>query len=299
MVQINKLACDSKARILAKLESFNPMGSIKDRIALAMIEDGEERGLLGPGSTVVEPTSGNTGIGLAMVCAVRDYRLILTMPETMSSERRKILEALGAKLILTPGELGMKGALAEAERIVADTPNAFMPRQFDNPANPSAHERTTAREIWYDTKGNIDIFVAGIGTGGTITGVGRFLKSRNKRTEIIGVEPAGSPVLTSGVAGKHGIQGIGAGFVPKVLDLDLLDRVITVRDQDARATSRALARQEGIFAGISSGAAMWAALMLAARSENAGKTIVVILPDTGERYLSSDLWEVADVSHNS
>ena len=295
MVRINKLVGDSTARVLAKLESFNPMGSVKDRPALAMIEDAEERGVAGPGSTIVEATSGNTGIGLALVCAVRGYRLVLTMPETMSRERRRILKALGAELVLTPSDSGMKGAIAEAERLVADTPGAFMPRQFDNPANPDAHERTTAREIWEDTDGKVDIFVAGIGTGGTITGVGRFLKSHNAEIKIIGVEPAGSPVITSGVAGKHGIQGIGAGFVPKVLDCDLLDEVITVRDEDARTTSRRLAKHEGIFAGISSGAAMWAALDLAARAKNDAATIVVILPDTGERYLSSDLWEVDDV----
>ena len=299
MVQIQKLAGDSKVQIYAKLESFNPMGSVKDRVAHAMIEDARQRGLVGPGATIVEPTSGNTGIGLALVCAVRGYRLILTMPETMSGERRKILKALGAELVLTPGDSGMKGAIAEAERIVADTPGAFMPGQFDNPANPAVHERTTAREIWEDTGGSIDIFVAGIGTGGTITGVGRFLKSRNERIKIIGVEPSGSPVLTSGVAGKHGIQGIGAGFVPRVLQRDLIDEVITVSDEDARATSRALAKQEGIFAGISSGGAMWASLMLAARGENERKKIVVILPDTGERYLSSDMWEADDVSRNS
>ena len=295
MVQINKLAGDSGTQVLAKLESANPMGSVKDRIALAMIEDGEERGFVGPGSTIVEPTSGNTGIGLALVCAVRGYHLTLTMPETMSSERRKILRALGAQLVLTPGNLGMKGAIAEAERIVADTSGVFMPGQFDNPVNPQVHERTTAREIWDDTGGKIDIFVAGIGTGGTITGVGRFLKSHNENIRIVGVEPASSPVLTSGVAGKHGIQGIGAGFVPAVLQRDLLDLMITVSDEDARTSARRLARQEGIFAGISSGAAMWSALALAARSENDGKTIVVVLPDTGERYLSTSLWEVPDV----
>ena len=298
MVQINKLAGDSKVRILAKLESFNPMGSVKDRIALAMIEDAEESGLLRPGGQVVEPTSGNTGIGLALVCAVRGYRLTLTMPETMSVERRRILAALGARLVLTRGDLGMKGAIAEARRIVADSPGTFMPGQFDNPANPRAHERTTAREIWDDMGGKIDIFVSGIGTGGTITGVGRFLKSHDEKIQIVGVEPAGSPVLTAGRSGKHGIQGIGAGFVPRVLQRELVDDVITVSDEDARATSRALARREGIFAGISSGAAMWAALALAARVENEEKTIIVILPDTGERYLSSDMWEVNDASLN-
>jgi len=299
LVRINRPAEGTHANILAKLESFNPMGSVKDRIALAMLQDAEERGLLRPGGTIVEPTSGNTGIGLALVCAVRDYHLILTMPETMSSERQKILKAFGARLVLTPGELGMKGAVAEADRIVADTPDAFMPGQFDNPVNPRVHEQTTAREIWDDTHGKIDIFVAGIGTGGTITGVGTFLRSRLENVRIVGVEPAGSPVLTEGRAGKHGIQGIGAGFVPAVLQRQLLDEVITVTDEDARATARKLARQEGIFAGISSGAAMWAAQALAARPENDGKTIVVILPDTGERYLSTSLWEVNDVSLNA
>jgi len=299
LVRINRPAEGTHANILAKLESFNPMGSVKDRIALAMLQDAEERGLLRPGGTIVEPTSGNTGIGLALVCAVRDYHLILTMPETMSSERQKILKAFGARLVLTPGELGMKGAVAEADRIVADTPDAFMPGQFDNPVNPRVHEQTTAREIWDDTHGKIDIFVAGIGTGGTITGVGTFLRSRLENVRIVGVEPAGSPVLTEGRAGKHGIQGIGAGFVPAVLQRQLLDEVITVTDEDARATARKLARQEGIFAGISSGAAMWAAQALGARPENDGKTIVVILPDTGERYLSTSLWEVNDVSLNA
>jgi len=299
LVRINRPAEGTHANILAKLESFNPMASVKDRIALAMLQDAEERGLLRPGGTIVEPTSGNTGIGLALVCAVRDYHLILTMPETMSSERQKILKAFGARLVLTPGELGMKGAVAEADRIVADTPDAFMPGQFDNPVNPRVHEQTTAREIWDDTHGKIDIFVAGIGTGGTITGVGTFLRSRLENVRIVGVEPAGSPVLTEGRAGKHGIQGIGAGFVPAVLQRQLLDEVITVTDEDARATARKLARQEGIFAGISSGAAMWAAQALGARPENDGKTIVVILPDTGERYLSTSLWEVNDVSLNA
>ncbi len=296
MVRINRLSAGMGIEILAKLETFNPMGSVKDRIAWAMVQDAEERGLLGPGGVVVEATSGNTGIGLALVCAVRGYRLIITMPDTMSKERRRILKALGAEVSLTPGELGMKGALAEAKRIVAETPGAFMPAQFDNPANPRVHEQTTAREIWDDTNGGIDILVAGIGTGGTITGIATFLKACKENARIVGVEPAASAVLTTGVAGKHGIQGIGAGFVPAVLQRELLDEVITVTEEDARATAHRLAQQEGIFAGISSGAAMWAALALAGRAENDGKTIVVILPDTGERYLSAGMWEVDDVS---
>jgi len=286
MVQINRLNEGAQACVLAKLESFNPMGSVKDRIALATVQDAEERGLLRPGNIIVEPTSGNTGIGLALVCAVRGYRLILTMPETMSSERRTILRALGAELVLTPGDLGMNGAIAEAKRIIANSAGAFMPGQFDNPANPRVHERTTAREI--------DILVAGIGTGGTITGVGTFLKDHKKSVEIIGVEPASSPFLTPGKAGKHKIQGIGAGFAPAVLRQEILDEVITVADEDAIDTFRRLARVEGVFAGVSSGAAMWAALSVARRSESAGKTLVVILPDTGERYLSTGLWEVDD-----
>ena len=294
MVQLNRLSEGSQVRVLAKLESFNPMGSVKDRIALAMIEDAEERGILRSGNTIVEPTSGNTGIGLALVCAVRGYHLILTMPETMSSERRTILGALGAEVVLTSGDLGMNGAVAEAKRIVADTPDAFMPGQFDNLANPRAHEHTTAREIWDDTCGEVDILVAGIGTGGTITGVGTFLKEHKRSVQVIGVEPASSPLLTAGKAGKHKIQGIGAGFIPTVLRQEILDEVITVTDEDAIDTARRLARLEGIFAGVSSGAAMWAALSVARRDESAGKTLVVILPDTGERYFSTDLWEVDD-----
>jgi cysteine synthase len=296
MVRINRLAAGMKAEVIAKLESYNPMGSVKDRIALAMLKDAEERSLLRPGGVVVEATSGNTGIGLALVCAVRGYRLIVTMPDTMSKERRRILAALGAKITLTPGHLGMEGAVAEAERIASETAGAFMPGQFDNPANPLVHEQTTAREIWDDTNGEIDILVAGIGTGGTVTGVGTFLKSRSENIVIVGVEPAASPVLTGGTAGRHGIQGIGAGFVPAVLQRGLIDEVIAVTDRDARAVTRLLAREEGIFAGISSGAAMSAALMLAERAENDGKKIVVILPDTGERYLSESVWEVDDAS---
>lgn len=296
IVRINLMAEGSHAQILAKLESFNPMGSIKDRIAWAMMKDAEARGLLCPGSVVVEPTSGNTGIGLAFVCTVRGYRLILTMPETMSLERRRILAALGADLVLTPGNLGMAGAVAEAKRLVAETDDAFMPDQFSNPANPQIHEQTTAKEIWDDTDGAVGIVVAGIGTGGTITGVGRFLKSHKANVQIVGVEPAASPILSEGRTGKHRIQGIGAGFIPKVLRRDLLDEVIPVTDEDAYETARRLAREEGIFAGISSGAAMWAALRVGEREENRGKTLVVILPDTGERYLTTDLWEVNDVS---
>ncbi len=293
LVQINRIAAGT-AQVIAKLEAFNPLGSVKDRIAWAMIQDAEARGLLHPGSVVIEPTSGNTGIGLAFVCAVRGYRLILTMPDTMSIERRRILRALGAEIVLTPGGQGMKGAVDAAAQLAAATPGAFMPAQFDNPANPRVHTETTGPEIWQGTDGAVDVLVAGIGTGGTITGVGRYLRSRNPDIRIIGVEPAGSPLLTAGETGKHRIQGIGAGFIPTVLDRSVLDEVIVVTDADAAATARRLAREEGIFAGISSGAAMWAALQVAARAESAGKTIVVVLPDTGERYLSTDLWEVSD-----
>lgn len=295
LVRIGRLAEGRGAMILAKLESANPMGSVKDRIAWAMVKDAEDRGLLGPGSVVIEPTSGNTGIGLALVCAVRGYRLLLTMPETMSLERRRILAALGAQVVLTSGELGMSGAVAEAKRLAAQTPGAFVPGQFDNPVNPRVHEETTGREIWEDTSGAVDIVVAGIGTGGTITGVGRFLKSRKGGARLVGVEPAGSPLLTEGRTGPHGIQGIGAGFIPRVLDLELVNEIIAVRDADAISTARRLAREDGIFAGISSGAAMWAALEVAGRKESRGKTIVVILPDGGERYLSTTLWEVEHV----
>ena len=296
LVRLNRITNSCTAQLYAKLESFNPMGSVKDRIAWAMMKDAEARGLLCPGSVVIEPTSGNTGIGLAFVCAVRGYRLILTMPETMSLERRRILAALGADLVLTPGDLGMAEAVAEAKRLVAETDDAFMPDQFSNPANPQIHEQTTAKEIWDDTDGAVDILIAGIGTGGTITGVGRFLKSRKANVQIVGVEPAASPILSEGRTGKHRIQGIGAGFIPGVLRRDLLDEVIAVTDEDAYETARRLAREEGIFAGISSGAAMWAALRVGEREENRDKTLVVILPDTGERYLTTDLWEVNDVS---
>ena len=298
LVRINR-SVKGNVRLLAKLESFNPMGSVKDRIAWAMITDAERHSLLKPGATVIEPTSGNTGIGLAFVCAVRGYRLVLTMPETMSAERRRILQALGAEVILTPGDLGMKVAVKEARRLLAATPGAFMPNQFENPANPRIHEQTTGPEIWRDTDGEVDVLVAGIGTGGTITGTGRFLRSRNPNLRIIGVEPAGSPLLSEGKTGKHRIQGIGAGFIPAVLDQGLLDDVIAVSDADAAETARRLSREEGIFAGISSGAAVWAALQVAKQEEHTGKTIVVVLPDTGERYLSTDLWEVGDAAANT
>ncbi|MEA1870770.1 MAG: cysteine synthase A [Candidatus Bipolaricaulota bacterium] len=296
LVRLNRITSNCMAQVLAKLESKNPMGSIKDRVAWAMVKDAEERGLLRSGSVVIEPTSGNTGIGLALACAVRGYRLVLTMPETMSLERRLVLAALGADIVLTSADLGMAGAVAEAERLVAATADAFMPDQFSNPANPLIHERTTAREIWDDTDGEVDIFVAGIGTGGTITGVARFLKGHRADVQIVGVEPAASPLLSEGKTGKHRIQGIGAGFVPKVLERDLLNEVIAVTDDDAAETARHLAREEGIFAGISSGAAMWAALQVGQREENRGKSLVVILPDSGERYISTDLWGVDNVA---
>ncbi|MGD9840912.1 MAG: cysteine synthase A [Candidatus Bipolaricaulis sp.] len=278
------------ARILAKLEMWNPLGSVKDRVAWAMIADAEERGALVPGGTVVEPTSGNTGIGLAFVCALRGYPLILTMPEAMSPERRAILAALGAELVLTPAAAGMAGAVRAARELAAR--GAFLPNQFENPANPRAHERTTAEEIWRDTGGEVDVFVAGIGTGGTITGVGRFLKRRRPGVRIVGVEPEASPVLAGGSPGVHRIEGIGAGFVPPVLDRAVLDEVIPVAADEAEAMARRLARTEGILAGISSGAALAAALRVAGRAECAGKTVVVVLPDRGERYLSTPLFRV-------
>jgi cysteine synthase A len=280
--------------IYAKLERFNPAGSVKDRIALAMIEDAEARGALAEGGVIVEPTSGNTGIALAMVGAVKGYRVILTMPDSMTVERRKVLRALGAELVLTPGADGMRGAIAEAERIAGETPGAFVPGQFDNPANPRIHERTTAREIWADTDGTVDVVVAGIGTGGTATGVARELKRVKPTVRVIGVEPSGSPFLTEGRAGKHAIQGIGAGFRPSILELERLDEVVTVTDGDAARWTRHLARSEGIFAGISAGAALAAAVEVARRPASDGAVIVVVLPDGGEKYLSSDLWEVDD-----
>lgn len=279
-----------KARLLVKLESFNPGGSVKDRIALAMIEDAEAKGILTPGATIIEPTSGNTGIGLAWVGSVKGYNVILTMPDTMSMERRNLLNALGAKLVLTPGAEGMKGAIACADRLAAETPGAVILKQFENPANPAVHERTTAQEIWRDTDGKVDIFVAGVGTGGTITGVSKALKAHNPKVVTIAVEPAASPVLSGGKAGPHKIQGIGAGFVPGNFDTETVDRVVPVADNTAIAASRMLAAKEGVLAGISSGAAFSVALDEARRPENEGKTIVALLPDTGERYLSTVLY---------
>ena len=279
------------ANILAKLEYFNPMSSVKDRIAYAMVMQAEKDGLLKPGTVIVEPTSGNTGIGLAFVAAARGYKLIITMPDTMSIERRKLMAFLGAELVLTPGATGMKGAIAKAEEIVAELPNAFMPQQFKNSANPDMHRQTTVREIWHDTKGEVDIFVAGIGTGGTITGVGEVLKEFKPEVQIVGVEPFDSPMVSQGYAGPHKIQGIGAGFVPDILDVSVIDEMITVTTEEAVAAARGVAAAEGLVVGISSGAALYAATVLAGRAENAGKNIVVLLPDTGERYLSSVLFE--------
>ena len=280
-----------KARLLAKLEYFNPAGSVKDRIAKAMIDDAEAKGLLKPGATIIEPTSGNTGIGLAAVAAARGYDIIIVMPETMSVERRQLMKAYGARLVLTEGAKGMKGAIAKAEELSKEIENSFIPGQFDNPANPKAHLETTGPEIYADTDGEVDIFVAGVGTGGTVTGVGQYLKSKKPGVKVVAVEPASSAVLSTGVAGAHKIQGIGAGFVPKVLDTKVYDEIITVANEDAFATGRQIGRQEGVLVGISSGAAAWAAIQLAKRPENAGKTIVVLLPDTGDRYLSTALFE--------
>ncbi len=279
-----------KARLLAKAECFNAAGSVKDRVARELIEDAERSGRLKPGGTVIEPTSGNTGVGLALVCALRGYRLILTMPESMSVERRALLRALGAQLVLTPAEEGMGGAIAKAEQLLAETAGAILAGQFVNPANPAAHRKTTAPEIWTQTGGEVDCFVAGVGTGGTITGVGGYLKEKKPGVRIVAVEPAGSAVLSGGKPGPHGLMGIGAGFVPKVLDVSLLDEVVRVTDGEAYEAARALARTEGLLAGISSGAAVHAAALIAKRSENAGKTIVVLLPDTGERYMSTGLF---------
>ncbi|MGB7569096.1 MAG: cysteine synthase A [Chitinivibrionales bacterium] len=290
LVRINRLNEKGKAQIAAKLEFFNPMSSVKDRIGLAMIEDAEQKGLLTKGSVIIEPTSGNTGIALAFVAAVKGYRLVLTMPETFSIERRKLLKSLGAELVLTDGTKGMKGAIEKAEELAKETKNSFVPQQFNNPANPEIHRKTTAEEVWNDTDGKVDIFISGVGTGGTVTGVAGVLKSRKPGVKIIAVEPDASPVLSGGQPGPHKLQGIGAGFVPKILNVSLLDEIIKVKEADAGATARALAKQEGVFAGISSGAALWAALQVARRDENAGKLIVVVLPDTGERYLSTWLW---------
>lgn len=279
-----------EAKILAKLEYFNPAGSVKDRIARAMLDEAEASGALKSGSTLIEPTSGNTGIGLAAVAASRGYEVILTMPETMSVERRNLLKAYGAKLVLTDGAKGMNGAIAKAKELAAQTPNSFIPSQFTNAANPEAHRRTTGPEIWQDTDGTVDIFVAGVGTGGTITGVGEYLKAQNPKVQVIAVEPAGSPVLSKGVAGPHKIQGIGAGFVPETLNTKVYDEVIPVENDAAFATGREIARSEGVLVGISSGAALYAATELAKRPENKGKTIVVLMPDTGDRYLSTPMF---------
>lgn len=289
IVKINKLG-SNKATIWAKLESRNPCGSVKDRIAKSMIEAAEKAGFLKPDSIIIEPTSGNTGIGLAFICATKGYRLILTMPESMSIERRKLLKFFGAEIVLTPAEKGMTGAVEKAEQLVASNPNAFMPQQFNNPANPQIHRETTAEEIWNDTDGKLDFFVAGVGTGGTLTGCGEVFKRRNKGVKIVAVEPKDSPVLSGGKPGPHKIQGIGAGFVPQVLNLAIIDEIIRVSNEDALETTRQLAKKEGILTGISSGAAMWAAIQLSQRPESNDKTIVVILPDTGERYLSTELF---------
>lgn len=290
LVRLDRIAKGLEVDLLAKLEFFNPLSSVKDRIGVAMIEEAESKGLIDKDTVIVEPTSGNTGIALAFVCAVKGYRLILTMPETMSIERRKLLKALGAEIVLTPGQEGMSGAVRRAEQIVGSGGKYYMPQQFKNPANPQMHKRTTAEEIWRDTNGKVDVLVAGVGTGGTITGVAGVIKSRKPTFRAIAVEPKRSPVLSGGMPGRHSIQGIGAGFVPEVLGKHLIDEIIQVEDEDAKQTARQLARVEGILAGISSGAAAWAALEIARRQENRGKMIVVVLPDSGERYLSTDLY---------
>jgi cysteine synthase A len=291
LVRLNRVTEGVKAEVVAKLESFNPLGSVKDRIGVSMIVDAEEKGFIKKDTVIVEPTSGNTGIALAFVCAARGYRLILTMPDTMSLERRQLLSVFGAELVLTPGVEGMLGAIRRAEQLVAENPNYFMPQQFNNPANPEIHRLTTAEEIWRDTEGEVDILVSGVGTGGTITGVAEVIKKKKPEFKAIAVEPAASPVLSGGKPGPHKIQGIGAGFIPQILRLDLVDEIIRVDNEDARTMARRLAKEEGILAGISSGAATWAALEIARRAENEGKLVVVVLPDTGERYLSTWLFQ--------
>ena len=291
LLALNRMGTNLNAKILAKLELFNPAGSAKDRVALAMINDAEAKGLLVPGSVIIEPTSGNTGLGLAAIAAVRGYRCIIVMPDSMSMERQLLMGAYGAELVLTPGAEGMTGAIARAEALAREIPNSFIPDQFNNPANPAAHYATTGPEIWADTDGQVDIFVAGIGTGGTVTGTARYLKEQNPNVRIVGVEPASSPLLTQGRSGPHGLQGMGANFVPSILDTSLIDEIIPVTEEQAYAAGRRMGTAEGILVGISSGAALHAALELASRAENAGKTIVVLLPDTGDRYLSTPMFQ--------